>query len=131
MIGLDTNVLVRFLVKDNDAQTRRAVALVKHALDENEALYVSDVVLCELVWVLETSYSVGREEIAANMAKLLRARQLAFRDADMSARALDAYQAGRGDFADYVIREDARAAGADTIATFDKALLKDQGFRLP
>ena len=131
MIGLDTNVLVRFLVQDDDAQTRRAVALVKYALDENEALYVSDVVLCELVWVLETSYAVGRDEIAANMAKLLRARQLAFRDADMLSRALEAYQAGRGDFADYVIREDARVAGADAVATFDKALLKDQGFRLP
>lgn len=131
MIGLDTNVLVRFLVKDNDVQTRRAVALVKRAVDENEALYVSDVVLCELVWVLESSYGVGRDEIAAHVAKLLRARQLAFRDADMLARALDAYQTGRGDFADYVIRGDALAAGADSVATFDKALLRDKGFRLP
>lgn len=131
MIGLDTNVLVRFLVKDYNVQTRRAVALVKRALDENQALYVSDVVLCELVWVLETSYRVGRDEIAGNLAKLLRARQLAFRDADMLARALGAYQVGRGDFADYVIREDARTAGSDAVATFDKALLKDKGFRLP
>jgi len=84
-----------------------------------------------LVWVLETSYRVGRDEIAGNLAKLLRSRQLAFRDADLLARAVDAYQAGRGDFADYVIREDARSAGAETVATFDKALLKDTGFRLP
>ena len=131
MIALDTNVLVRFLVKDDEVQTRRVVGLMKRAQERNEVLYVSEVVLCELVWVLETSYGVGREEIAANMAKLLRARQLGFRNADLVARALDAYQIGRGDFADYLIREDALLAGADVVATFDKALLRDRGFRLP
>lgn len=131
MIALDTNVLVRFLVKDDEVQTRRVVGLMKRAQERNEVLYVSEVVLCELVWVLETSYGVGREEIAANMAKLLRARQLGFRNADLVARALDAYQIGRGDLADYLIREDAMLAGADVVATFDKALLKERGFRLP
>ncbi len=131
MIALDTNALVRFLVKDDEVQTRRVVGLMKRAQERNEVLYVSEVVLCELVWVLETSYGVGREEIAANMAKLLRARQLGFRNADLVARALDAYQIGRGDFADYLIREDALLAGADVVATFDKALLRDRGFRLP
>lgn len=131
MIALDTNVLVRFLVKDDEVQTRRVVGLMKRAQERNEVLYVSEVVLCELVWVLETNYGVGREEIAANMAKLLRARQLGFRNADLVARALDAYQIGRGDFADYLIREDALLAGADVVATFDKALLRDRGFRLP
>ncbi len=131
MIALDTNILVRFLVKDDEVQTRRVVGLMKRAQERNEVLYVSEVVLCELVWVLETSYGVGREEIAANMAKLLRARQLSFRNADLVARALDAYQIGRGDFADYLIREDALLAGADVVATFDKALLRDKGFRLP
>jgi predicted nucleic-acid-binding protein len=131
VIALDTNLLVRFLVKDDEVQTRRVVALMKRALDRSEALYVCDVVLCELVWVLETSYGVEREEIASNLAKLLRARQLTFRDADLLSRALEAYHKGRGDFADYLIREDARSAGAEIVATFDKALLKDMGFQPP
>jgi predicted nucleic-acid-binding protein len=131
LIGLDTNVLVRFLVKDDNAQTARAVALMNRAERDGDALFVSDVVLCELVWVLESSYDVARSEIAATLAQLLRAHQLVFQDSDVIARALSAYQSGRGDFADYVIRELARVAGAERIATFDKALLKEHGFELP
>ena len=105
--------------------------MMKRAEARKQPLYVSEVVLCELVWVLETSYGVARAEIASNIANLLRARQLVFRSTDVVARALGAYRAGRGDFADYLIREEARAAGADAVATFDKALLRDEGFRLP
>lgn len=131
MIALDTNVLVRFLREDDEAQFRAAAAVVSRAGRAGEQLFVSDVALCEVVWVLSASYDVPKPEIVAILRKLLHSRQLTFRASDVLVRALEAYAAGKGDFADYVIREDAAAAGCDSVATFDKALLKEAGFARP
>lgn len=131
MIALDTNVLVRFLLEDDDAQFRAATAVIARAGRSGEELFVSDVVLCEVCWVLSARYELSKLEIIALIKKLLHARQLTFRASDVLMRALQAYTAGKGDFADYVIREDAVAAGCDSVATFDKALLKEHGFIRP
>jgi predicted nucleic-acid-binding protein len=129
MIGVDTNVLVRYLVEDDAEQTKRADALFRRALAKGETLFVSDVVLCEIVWVLESVYDIGRREIADLIDNLIRAKQVELGDADLAHRALEAYRAGKGDFADYVIRERALAAGCATLATFDKQLWAEEGFQ--
>jgi predicted nucleic-acid-binding protein len=131
VIAVDTNVLVRFLVEDDETQTRAAASLITRAGRADEPLYASDIVLCEVVWVLSARYGFPKPEIIAALRKLLHARQLTFRASDVLLRALEAYAAGKGDFADYVIREDAAAAGCDSVATFDKALLKEAGFARP
>ena len=109
MIALDTNVLVRYLVEDDATQTASAAALIHRVIANDDTLFVSDVVVCETVWVLSVSYHVGRQEIASVLRNLLRARHLTFSATDQLIRALDAYEAGKGDFADYLIREHARA----------------------
>jgi len=131
MIALDTNVLVRFLVEDDESQTRRATRLIKGALERDEGLFISDIVMCETVWVLSTSYRFSRSEIVQTLSDLLRAKGVVFNSSDRLARAFQAFAANKGDFADYLIREHARAAGADTVATFDRALLKNPGFSKP
>ncbi len=131
MIALDTNVLVRFLVEDDKAQAAAATALVRRAIDAGEALFVADVVLCEVVWVLEFSYKVPRAEVVAVLGQLLHARHLSFISSDLLTRAHASFSSGKGDFADYVIREHAMAAGCDQIATFDRALLNEPGFIRP
>jgi predicted nucleic-acid-binding protein len=129
MIALDTNVVVRFLVEDDEAQSRKAARLIEKARRRDEALFISDIVMCEMVWVLSTSYRFSRSEIARVLGDLLRGRGVVFVSSDALARALRAYVAGKGDFADYIIREHARAAGADTVvATFDRALFSEGGF---
>lgn len=128
MIALDTNVLVRSLVEDDRKQGQRVTRLIKNAQKRGEPLIISDIVMCETVWVLSTSYRFSRSEIAGVLGDLLRGRGVVFSSSDSLARALQAYVAGKGDFADYLIREHARNEGADTVATFDRALLKDQGF---
>jgi predicted nucleic-acid-binding protein len=131
VIALDTNVLVRFLVQDDEAQSRAAAAAIARAGRADERLFVPDVVLCEVVWVLAASYDAPKAEIVGALRRLLYARQLTFRASDVLVRALDAYESGRGDFADYVIGQDARAAGCDSVLTFDKALLREPGFTKP
>ncbi len=131
MIALDTNVLVRFLVEDDKAQTARVKVLVRDAIERGEDLFIADVVLCEVVWVLHASYSVQRPQVVETLRKLLQARHLRYRDPDLLERALAAYQSGKGDFADYLIRELARQVGCTTVTTFDKALLREAGFKAP
>lgn len=131
MTGLDTNVLVRFLVADDSAQASRARALMRRAVTRDEQLLVTDIVVCELVWVLESGYDFSKTDIATTLHALLRARQLHFQSPDDVKRALSSYEAGRGDFSDYVIREVSRAEGATAIATFDKRLWAEPGFERP
>lgn len=131
MIALDTNVLVRFLLGDDVAQQKRAKSFIEGAIRRKEALAVLDVVLCELVWVLRYSYKVPKPKVVEALRNLVNAKQLQIMSRDVIARAIDAYEVGRGDFADYLIREQARAAGAETVATFDGDLLKEDGFVQP
>lgn len=131
MIALDTNVLIRFLVEDDEAQSRRATKLIEGAVARDEQLFISDIVMCETVWVLSSAYRFSRAEIVDALSQLLRARSVVFSSTDSIARALDAYRKERGDFADYLIREHARSAGAETVATFDGALIKESGFSKP
>lgn len=130
-LALDTNVLVRFLVRDDEEQHRLARELIQGAIDDGEPLFVSEIVLCEVVWVLDVSYRVPRQEIVHTLRNLARARHLRWRAADRVRAAVDAYAQGRGDFADYLIREDGLAAGAAALVTFDRHLLKESGFRSP
>ncbi|HET7273602.1 MAG TPA: type II toxin-antitoxin system VapC family toxin [Longimicrobiaceae bacterium] len=131
MIALDTNVLVRFLVEDDEAQSTQAAALIQRAVDADEHLFVSEIVICETVWVLGRAYKFTRREIAEILADLLRARHLEFGQADRLWKAYRAFGNGRGDFADYLIREEARGMGCKTVATFDRALLSESDFDEP
>jgi predicted nucleic-acid-binding protein len=131
VIALDTNVVVRFLVADEPRQSARARALVADAVASGDALFIADVAWCETVWVLDSAYGFRRGEIAAALRRLLGARGVSVRSFDHIGGALDAYERGRGDFADYLIREEARAEGCEAVVTFDRALLKDGGFRAP
>jgi len=129
--ALDTNVLVRFLVEDDAEETERAARLIEAAVEADERLFVSDVVFCEVVWVLGGAYEFRRAEIAAVLSELTRARHLQFDSSDRIARSVRAFGSGRGDFADYLIREHAREAGCDRVATLDRALLQEGGYVSP
>lgn len=131
MIALDTNVLVRYLVEDDKAQSAAAASAINRAVAKGDELFVSDVVLCETAWALAASYKVTRGAIAAILHDLLHAKQLAFASPDELTRALDAFTRGKGDFADYVIREHARTAGCTTVLTFDRLLHGDKAFAAP
>lgn len=128
MIAVDTNVLVRFLVRDDEAQFARASALFQEAQRAEDAVFLAELVICELVWVLQRAYHVPKTALVRTLNELVRARHIELEAADRVQRAIAAYAAGRGDFADYLIREQARAAGCDAVATFDTAIVKENGF---
>ncbi|HEY0777873.1 MAG TPA: type II toxin-antitoxin system VapC family toxin [Gemmatirosa sp.] len=131
MRALDTNVLVRYIVHDDDAQHAAAAAQIDGAVERSETFFVSDPVLCELVWVLRATYRQDRAALVPVLRSLVAAQHLTFPERDGVVRAVDAFARGQGDFADYLIRERALAAGCDAVVTFDRALHREPGFVPP
>ncbi len=130
MIGLDTNVLVRYLTLDDPEQAERAERVIDDAVRTGEPLFVSAIVVCELVWVLERGYRFTRGEVEVVLDALLRTAQLHFRDKDLLWAALADYRASPGDFADYVLGRDGAAEGCTATVTFDRALSKSPLFEV-
>lgn len=130
MRGLDTNVLVRYLVADDAGQNALAVGLVEQSRRTGGVLYISIVVLCELVWVLTRGYGHAKAEIIGVLELILMTKQFQLENDPLVRRSLDAFQAGGGDFADYLIGEVCRQAGCEECVTFDRGLKGASGFTL-
>ena len=128
MIAFDTNVLVRYLIRDDREQAEKVKAVVD-SLEDDERVYISDIVLCEAVWVLQSVYGLARDRIELVLRQLAAARQLAFDSSDRLLRATEAFN--KGDFADYLIREQAKHVGCSSVCTFDKAVLEEEMFSSP
>jgi predicted nucleic-acid-binding protein len=120
MIGLDTNVLVRYFAQDDPVQSARAVELIEGRLHEDDPGFVSIVAMVEMVWVLERSYGLGEQELAAIIERLLQAPVLVIESEVEVFTALTALKEGHGDFADVVLVELGRRAGCSVTFTFDR-----------
>lgn len=122
MIGLDTNVLVRYLTQDDAKQFQEASALLLGLEKQGQTAHLSTITLCETVWVLARAYKIDREEIVGMIQTLLGTSLFVIEDKDAVREAVDFYRAGKGDFADYLVGVRSRNAGSVTMATFDEAL---------
>lgn len=130
MIGLDTNVVVRFLVQDDQVQSPIANRFMSR-LSREQPGFISSVVLAEITWVLSRAYKSSREDIALAVEGLLRSAELVVENADAAYRALGIYQASKSaDFADALIVQTASLAGAAETVTFDQKAAASPGMRL-
>mgnify|MGYP001571207075 CR=1 FL=1 len=129
MIALDTNVLVRFLAQDDDAQFRVAADLIGGCTSDAPG-YVCREVMIELVWVLERSYKYPREEIAEALLSIVTASQLSVENAQDIASVVNLYREEGYDFADLMIRQAAQRAENRILKTFDQKLAKLDGVEL-
>lgn len=119
MIGLDTNVVVRYLTHDDPVQTAVAVRVI-HSLSSDAPGFVSLIVVAELVWVLEVSYRFKKNEIERVLETLLRSKELVVERAEIVWQALRTFSASRADFSDCLIERCGHAAECQYTATFDK-----------
>lgn len=119
MIGLDTNVLVRFLVQDDTRQAAQATRLIG-ALTATAPGWIGREVMVELVWVLERAYRLPRPDIAAAIDGLLASAELVIEAADRVGLAAERYRQGGPGFADQMIALAARDAGCTAVMTFDR-----------
>jgi predicted nucleic-acid-binding protein len=130
MIGLDTNVLVRYLTQDDPPQYAKATAFIEAATGRGEQLVVNTAVLCELEWVLGTAYGYSREEIAAALEQILATAQFEVERLDEARQALGDFRATKADFSDALIGRINRSLGAEHTVTFDRDLKAVETFRL-
>jgi predicted nucleic-acid-binding protein len=130
VIGLDTNVLVRYLTEDDPAESRRASDLISTVTARGGKCFVSAVVLCELAWVLRGAYEVSKADLLITLEQILATSQFVVGDKDVVRRAVEAFQHGRADFADYVIGALHAQAGCGKTATFDRRLRQASGFQI-
>lgn len=129
MIGLDTNVLVRYIMQDDAKQAAKATQLIE-ALTADNPGFVSLVSVVELGWVLQASFGLRRDQVAQAVDALSRSKQLVIDQAEHVVRARRAYGSGSADFADCLIERTAAAAGCTKTMTFDVAASKSAGMTL-
>lgn len=129
MIGLDTNVLVRYIMQDDSEQSPKATKLVE-SLTVNTPGFVPLVCVVESVSVLSSSYHLTRAQIIQALEALLRTKEVVVERADLVLKALRVFKAGTADFADCLIERTAASAGCRATMTFDVGAAKIAGMEL-
>ena len=119
MIGVDTNVLVRYIVQDDPFQSDTATRFFESELSAENKGFVTSVVLCEVAWVLARTFKLDRIELSQVLERLLGANVLAHEDAHSALIALREFRTSRLSFADCLIAQACKRFGCTEIVTFD------------
>ena len=131
MIGLDTNIIVRYLVQDDPVQSPRANDITERRLTAAEPGFVRAVVMAEIVWVRGRRYRFAAQNVAAAVERMLSASTLVVEREREVPAAMIALRDGRGAFADAFIGALAASAGCTHTLTFDRKAARLPGFALP
>lgn len=129
MIGLDTNVLLRFLLRDDPVQSSQARTLLL-SLTREQSGWIGIVTILEIAWVLSRSKAMSRESVAKLITDLLSLDTVTVEGADCVAWAVRNFRSTKADFADCLIAASARAAGCRKTVTFDEIAARDAGMEL-
>ena len=129
MVGLDTNVLVRYIMQDDPGQSALATRLVE-SLSPDAPGFVSLVSIVELSWVLTSAYDLDRAQLVQAIEALLRTKEIVVDRAETVWKAIRVYQRANADFADCLIERTASAAGCERTMTFDRGAAKGCGMTL-
>src|SRR6185312_4437726 len=131
MIGLDTNILVRYLTEDDSVQSAKATEIIEQRLTAANRGFVSIVTMAEIVWVLDRAYGLSAKEITAAIERMLQVEVLLIENEQEVFAAMIALKRGQGAFADALIAELGAKAGCSHTLSFDKKALRLPGFTLP
>ena len=129
MKGIDTNVLVRYIVQDDKTQSLLATNFIEKSTAELSPIFINPIVLCELVWVLETAYKYAKEDIFNVLEKILRTRQFCIYQSEILWNCLSDYQHMNIDFADSYIAHLNSANECEYTVTFDKKAVRLKYFK--
>jgi predicted nucleic-acid-binding protein len=129
MIGLDTNIIVRYLTQDDPVQSRIASDLFEHRLTIDEPGFVSVVAMVETVWVLERSYNFSGVELSGAIERMLQIEVLQVQHEQEVFTAMIASKNKEGSFADALIAALGTKEGCDHTIMFDRKALRLQGFK--
>ncbi len=124
MIGIDTNVLVRYLVQDDPAQSAKATDLIEQQCSLSSPGRISIIVLCELAWVLIGAYKYDKKLVVKVLEQLITTVEFSIENERVVSKAINNYKIGNADFSDYLIVNSNKQAGCVKTYTFDKKLLQ-------
>lgn len=130
MIGLDTNVLVRYVTQDDPAQSALANEFIEGRLTSERPGVIGHIVLCEMGWVLSRAYRYTRDQIADVLNALLTCREFRVESPDVAILALQDYRRGGADFSDYMLARAHQRLGAEYTLTFDRQATDSDQFKL-
>jgi predicted nucleic-acid-binding protein len=130
MIGLDTNVLARYIMQDDPRQSPKATKLIESLGVDDDAGFISVVTVIELYWVLTSCYDLAGAQVANALEGIVRSKQFVVERADLLVRALRTFTAGKADFPDCLIERAAASAGCARTMTFDVRAAKHAGMTL-
>ncbi|MDR6857440.1 type II toxin-antitoxin system VapC family toxin [Variovorax guangxiensis] len=130
MPALDTNVLVRYVVQDDQAQLAEARRLIRKCVADGQTLFVPVTVALELEWMLRASFEYAKDEVMEALSSLFSAAELIFESERALEVALQLYRNGSADFADCLHIALAAQAGELPLRTFDKRAAKVTGAQL-
>ena len=131
MIGLDTNILVRYFAQDDPTQSRQATQIIERRLTEDRPGFVSLVTMAETVWVLQRAYNMSNGEIADIVERMLQSDTLSVQNEQEVFTAMISLRTGKGSFSDSLIEALGTWAGCTSTLTFDRKAARLKGFELP
>lgn len=120
MIGLDTNVLIRYITQDDKDQAEIAGDIIEQNCTIYEPGYINQIVICEIVWVLRRAYGYEKKIVIRVIQKILQTSEMVVENSENVLKALDAYKNGKADYSDYLIAFSNGTAGCKYTITFDK-----------
>lgn len=130
MTALDTNIIVRFLVRDDEKQAQIVYTMLKRAETNRETLFVPLLVVLEIIWVLESAYDKSRDEILDSLDTLRMVPILKFEGSEVIQNLLTEGRRSKVDLSDLLISLTAQSSGCSDGITFDKKASKLPFFRL-
>lgn len=130
MIGLDTNLLVRFIVQDDPIQTRQVRHIIERTLTEHSPGFISLATILETVWVLESSYRQSGKQVADAIRRILQVETFVIQNEQEVYTAMIALETGLGSFDDALIAALGTWAGCSSTLTFDRKASRMHGFEL-
>ena len=130
MIGIDTNLLLRLIVNDDERQSLAVERFIQQLTSADAPCYISNIVLVETVWVLETAYGFDRAMVADTLIMLFEVEQFDFESPEDVAAAIEEFRQNRAEFADCLLGRMNLFAGCEYTITFDRKAAKLPGFKL-
>ncbi|NOQ77047.1 MAG: PIN domain-containing protein [Methylococcaceae bacterium] len=130
MKALDTNILVRFLVQDDEEQANKVLQLFSKAEQLNQPLFIPLLVILEVIWVLQSAYNVSRQDIILAISNLLQMSVFEFENQDILRNFIFAANKSSYDLSDILISHSALSATCETTLTFDKRASRFELFTL-
>ncbi len=130
MIGLDTNVLVRYLTQDDKQQAAIAETIIDQCVSNSETIFINNIVICELVWVLARGYKYKKEQIASVLRQIISTSEFVFEQQNILWEALEEYEQKNLDFSDALVGKINQSFNCNQTFTFDECASQSKAFEL-